>query len=126
MSVSDSVSKRRYEVEGLQLKGKAPDELKEILQTAIWRLEQEKSLTSDAIDKVFRDLSARLDISLRDLSRPFYVAITGAKASTPLFQSMEILGLDIIRMRLRRAIEALGGISSKKMRALEKVYAASD
>ena len=39
---------------------------------------------------------------------------------------MEILGLDIIRMRLRRAIEALGGISSKEMRALEKVYAASD
>ena len=115
-----------YEAEDLQLKGKTPDELKEILQTAIWRLEQEKSLTSDAIEKVFRDLSARLDISLRDLSRPFYVAITGAKASTPLFQSMEILGLDIVRMRLRRAIESLGGISSKKMRALEKVYAASD
>ena len=115
-----------YEAEDLQLKGKTPDELKEILQTAIWRLEQEKSLTSDAIGKVFRDLSARLDISLRDLSRPFYVAITGAKASTPLFQSMEILGLDIVRMRLRRAIESLGGISSKKMRALEKVYAASD
>ena len=114
-----------YEAEDLQLKGKTPDELKEILQTAIWRLEQEKSLTSDAIEKVFRDLSARLDISLRDLSRPFYVAITGAKASTPLFQSMEILGLDIVRMRLRRAIESLGGISSKKMRALEKDYAAS-
>lgn len=119
---SDAV---RYQAEDLQLKGKTPDELKEILQTAIWRLEQEKSLTSDAIEKVFRDLSERLDISLRDLSRPFYVAITGAKASTPLFQSMEILGLDIVRMRLRRAIESLGGISSKKVRALEKDYAAS-
>ncbi|MEE9263294.1 MAG: glutamate--tRNA ligase family protein, partial [Vicinamibacteria bacterium] len=114
-----------YEAEELQLKGKTPDELKEILQTAIWRLEQERSLTSDAIEKVFRDLSARLDISLRDLSRPFYVALTGAKAATPLFQSMEILGLDIVRMRLRRAIDSLGGISSKKMRALEKDYAAS-
>ena len=114
-----------YEAEELQLKGKTPDELKEILQTAIWRLEQERSLTSDAIEKVFRDLSERLDISLRDLSRPFYVAITGAKASTPLFQSMEILGLDIVRMRLRRAIDSLGGFSSKKMRALEKDCAAS-
>ena len=115
-----------YQAEDLQLKGKTPDELKEILQSAIWRLEQEKSLTSNAIEKVFRDLSARLEISLRDLSRPFYVAITGAKVSTPLFQSMEILGLDIVRMRLRRAIESLGGISSKKMRALEKDYAARD
>jgi glutamyl-tRNA synthetase len=36
---------------------------------------------------------------------------------------MEILGSDMVRMRLRRAIEALGGISSKKLKALEKDYA---
>ena len=48
------------------------------------------------------------------------MAVTGAKAATPLFQSMEVLGLDMVRMRLRRAIESLGGISSKKMKALEK------
>ncbi len=114
-----------YEANALELKGKTPDELKEILQTATWRLEQEKTFTGDAIGEVFRELSERLEVSLRDLSRPFYVAVTGAKASTPLFQSMEILGLDIVRMRLRRAIDSLGGISSKKMKALEREYAAS-
>ena len=114
-----------YEADALELKGKTPDELMEVLQTAIWRLEQLQSFTGDTIEGVFRDLSERLEISLRDLTRPFYVAITGAKASTPLFQSMEILGLDIVRMRLRRAIDSLGGISSKKMKALEKELTAT-
>ena len=39
---------------------------------------------------------------------------------------MEILGPDLTRMRLRRAIERLGGISGKKLKALQKRYAALD
>ena len=109
-----------YAVTDLELKGKTADELKEMFQIAIWKLEAERAFTGEAIENVFRGLAERFDVSLRDLSRPFYVAITGAKASTPLFQSMEILGLDLVRMRLRRAIESLGGISAKRLKALEK------
>jgi glutamyl-tRNA synthetase len=109
-----------YAVTDLDLKGKTADELKEVFQIAIWKLESETAFTGEAIENVFRGLAERFDVPLRDLSRPFYVAITGAKASTPLFQSMEILGLDLVRMRLRRAIESLGGLSSKRMKALEK------
>ena len=109
-----------YAVTDLDLKGKTADELKEVFQIAIWKLESERAFTGEAVENVFRGLAERFDVPLRDLSRPFYVAITGAKASTPLFQSMEILGLDLVRMRLRRAIESLGGLSSKRMKALEK------
>ena len=109
-----------YDVADLELEGKTVDELKEILLTAIWKLEELRGFTSESIENVFRGLAERLDIPLRDLSRPFYVAVTGAKASTPLFQSMEVLGLDMVRVRLRRAIESLGGISSKRMKALER------
>ena len=56
------------------------------------------------------------------MTRPFYIAITGSEASTPLFQSMAILGSDLVRMRLRRALEALGGISSKKLKEMEKLF----
>jgi glutamyl-tRNA synthetase len=42
---------------------------------------------------------------------------------TPLFGSMEILGSDMVRMRLRAAVDALGGLSRKKMEGLEKEYA---
>jgi len=107
----------------LVLKGCDGDELKEILQMAIWRLEGIDDFTAEALDALWRDLADRLGLKLRDLMRPFYVAITGSPASTPLFQSMEILGSDMVRMRLRRAIEALDGLSAKRLKSAEKKYA---
>ena len=106
----------------LRLKGKTREELLAIVQIAIWRLEQVRNFTGSALEEVFRDLSEKFGLKLRDLTRPFYLAIAGAEASTPLFQSMEILGSDISRMRLRRAIEAMGGISSKQTKEVEKLY----
>jgi glutamyl-tRNA synthetase len=106
----------------LRLKGKTREELLALVQIAIWRLEQVRNFTGSALEEVFRDLSEKFGLKLRDLTRPFYVAIAGAEASTPLFQSMEILGSDISRMRLRRAIEAMGGISSKQTKEVEKLY----
>jgi len=111
-----------FDPEKLQLKGKTSEDLAGIFQIAIWLFEELPELTHEAIEKAFRDLSEKLDIKLRDLSRPFYVALTGAEASTPLFRSMEILGLDLVRVRLRQGVEALGGISSKRAKALEKEY----
>jgi glutamyl-tRNA synthetase len=106
----------------LQLKGRAAEELAAIFQMAIWLFEALRDFTHQDIEQAFRALSEKLDVKLRDLSRPFYLALTGAEASTPLFRSMEILGLDLVRVRLRRAIDALGGISAKKAKALEKQY----
>ncbi|HEY7816669.1 MAG TPA: glutamate--tRNA ligase, partial [Vicinamibacteria bacterium] len=103
-------------------KGKSAEELAGILQMAIWLFEELRDFNHEAIEQAFRSLSEKLDVKLRDLSRPFYVALTGAEASTPLFRSMEILGLDLVRVRLRRAVETLGGISTKKAKALEKQY----
>jgi glutamyl-tRNA synthetase len=108
----------------LPLKGKDERETAELLQLALWRLEAQRDFSADVLEQLFREIAEQLDLKLRDLTRPFYVAVTGAKASTPLFQSMEILGPDLVRVRLRRAIEALGGVSSKKLKQLEKDYAA--
>ncbi len=106
----------------LALKGKSGEELAGIFQMAIWLFESNPDFTNDAIESAFRGLSEKLEVKLRDLTRPFYVALTGAEASTPLFRSMEILGLDLVRVRLRHAIEILGGVSSKRAKALEKEY----
>jgi glutamyl-tRNA synthetase len=107
----------------LQLKGKTGEELVAILQVVLWRLEQIQEFRKESLEEAFRKLSERLAIKLRDLGKPFYVAIAGSEAAPPLFQSMEILGSDIVRMRLRRAIEALGGISGKKQKEVEKQFA---
>lgn len=106
----------------LQLKGKSSEDLAGIFQMAIWLLEGLPDLTHESVEKIFRDLSEKLEVKLRDLTRPFYVALTGAEASTPLFRSIAILGLDLVRVRLRHAVEALGGLSAKRVKALEKEY----
>ncbi|HVS15508.1 MAG TPA: glutamate--tRNA ligase [Thermoanaerobaculia bacterium] len=107
----------------LALEGMEPADLADLLQLAVWRLEALRPWTADALLAELRDLGERFGIKLRQLSRPFYVAISGSPSSTPLFQSMEILGLDLVRVRLRRAIEALGGVSGKRMKKLEARYA---
>jgi len=106
----------------LELKGKTREDLLTVLQLAVWRLEQAREFSAQAIENIFNDLARKFELKLRDMTRPFYIAITGSEASTPLFQSMEILGSDLVRMRLRRALEALGGISSKKLKEMEKLF----
>jgi len=106
----------------LQLKGKSVEECISLIQVALWRLETLADFGKDSIEGVFRTLSEKLEIKLGALMRPFYVAITGAEAAPPLFQSMEILGPDLVRMRLRRALEALGGVSGKRQKAFEETY----
>jgi glutamyl-tRNA synthetase len=106
----------------LHLKDRSASDLAAIFQMAIWLFEDTPGFRHEAIESGFRELSEKLDVKLRDLTRPFYVAVTGSETSTPLFRSMEILGLDIVRMRLRRAIEALGGLSSKNLKSVEKEY----
>jgi len=107
----------------LQLKGKAPEEIAALLQFALWRFEGLRTFTTRAIEELFRELVEKTDLRLRDAIRPFYVAITGAEAAPPLFQSMEILGSDLVRVRLRRAIDALGGLAGNALRRAEEEYA---
>ena len=111
-------------VDELSLKGKEPAELAGVFQMAVWLLEELPSFDAESIQGVLRAISEKLDIKLRDVTRPFYVAITGSKASTPLFDSMALLGRDLVRTRLRHAIDLLGGLSTKKTKALDKEYRA--
>jgi glutamyl-tRNA synthetase len=106
----------------IALKGKAPEEMAAILQIALWRLEQQQDFTAGELEGIFRVIAEKSGAKLRDLTRPFYVAVTGTEAAPPLFQSMELLGPDLVRIRLRRALEALGGISGKKSKAVEELY----
>ncbi len=111
-------------VEELTLKGKEPADLVGVFQMSVWMFDGLSSFDAESIEGVLRSLSEKLDIKLRDLTRPFYVAITGSKASTPLFESMALLGRDLTRTRLRHGVEVLGGLSTKKSKALEKEYRA--
>jgi glutamyl-tRNA synthetase len=108
----------------MRIKGKSSEEVAEILQLSLWRLEQQRDFSAKELDVLFRQMADKFGLKLRDLLGPFFVALSGRSVWTPLFDSMEILGADMVRQRLRRAIEALGGISGKRRKELEKQYSA--
>lgn len=103
----------------LQLKGKTAEDLQDVFQMAIWEMEKLRRFDKEELVRLFARLEDVYGLKLRDLTRPFYVALTGSPASTPLFESMAVLGSDLVRMRLRRAIQILGPVSAKRLKALE-------
>ena len=81
--------------------------LRKSLAELLERIEEIAEWKKEPIGALFKALSDQYQIKLRDFLRPFYVAIAGSTTSTPLFDSMEILGRDLCRARLRRAQELL-------------------
>jgi glutamyl-tRNA synthetase len=60
-----------------------------------------------AIESVMSGLAVELERKPRELARPFYIAVTGSATSIPLYDSMELLGRDLVRERLRNALKVL-------------------
>jgi len=108
----------------LVLPGQDAEALKSLFQMAVWEMEKLDHFDRDALSTLFKRLAEVFGIKLRELTRPFYVALSGTATSTPLFDSMAILGSDMVRVRLRRAIQALGGLSANQLKVVEKDYGA--
>jgi glutamyl-tRNA synthetase len=60
-----------------------------------------------AVETAIESVAERLEKKVREVTRPFYVAITGSPTSIPLYDSMELLGRDLVRERLRDALALL-------------------
>ena len=63
-----------------------------------------------------------LDLKLRLFLAPLFVAIAGRKNATPLFNTMEILGRDICRARIRHALDTIKPMSKKEQGRWRKAY----
>lgn len=106
----------------LAVKNLAPDDVKKVLQFSLWRLEALDEWNRDNLNEVFNDLAGSLNMKIRDLLAPIFVAVSGKPVSPPLFDSMAVLGVDMTRVRLRHALEVMGGVSKKQAKKLEKEY----
>ena len=101
-------------------KNLTPEQIMEILQLTLWQLESLPEWSEDSIYATIKGLSAALDIKMRDFIAPFFIAIAGSSSSTPVMNSMWIIGADMTLNRLRHAVEVLGGLGKKKLKKLEK------
>jgi glutamyl-tRNA synthetase len=99
------------------------DELRKALALAMWRLDAERTFDKATIERVLKGAGDTLGKKFRDLARVYYVAMTGSPTSLPLFDSMELLGRDIVRERFRVALEAVGGVSGKEQKEWQRIPA---
>lgn len=107
--------------DGLKL---APEQIKTVLQLALWELELQSQWDNTVIHDVLQRLSAAMGIKMRDFMAPFFISIAGTPSAPPIMEAMAIIGPDMTRARLRDAIAVLGGVSKKETKLLEKQLAA--
>ena len=93
-----------------------------ILQFSLWRLESLKDWKRDAIEQEFQNLASNLDLKIREFLFPLFVSISGKAVSVSVIEAIAILGLDIVRARIRNGIDVLGGVSKKAAKRLESEY----
>ena len=97
-------------------------ELVEALQLVLWHLEAQRSWTRDDLFTSVKEIADAQGIKVRDFMAPLFIAIAGTTASISVIDSMEILGPDMSRARIRHAVNTLGGVSKKGLKRLEKRY----
>ena len=95
--------------------GKLDDlEMRRAFQLALWDLEKLEAWNVAGIEAMLKSIAETLGKKPREVARPFYVAITGSPTSIPLYDSMELLGRDIVRERLRNALDVLGAPTKRE------------
>jgi glutamyl-tRNA synthetase len=92
------------------------------LQFALWRMEALGVWNRDNIWNELKGVADELEIKVKDFLAPLFIAISGSAASFSVVDSMELLGPDMSRARIRHAIDILGGVSKKALKKLEKEY----
>ncbi len=99
-----------------------PEQVNQAIVWTMWRLDELKSWSSEAISDALRECAVELELKPRDFFAPLYPAITGMKSATPLFDTIGVLGRDLVRARLRDASKLLGGVSKKGEVRWKKAY----
>ena len=97
-----------------------------LLKIAEWELEKTPQWNRDVLSSIFQRIADVEELKLKQILAPFFVAISGSSVSLPLFDSLNLLGPDLTRTRIRIALDKLAsdgvGLSKKGLKKLEKEY----
>jgi glutamyl-tRNA synthetase len=105
-----------------QHKKLAQDDVKRVLQVSAWMLDTLPEWSPEAIRAAIERICTAMNLKLRDLVAPLFVAMTGMQTSTPIFETMTVVGQELTRTRLRRALETLGGLTNNESKELAAQY----
>lgn len=100
------------------------EQARQILDHCLRSFDLARTWDRDTIYEICSGTAGSLELKLKDFLGPLFVAIGGKPVTLPLFDSMALLGADVTRMRLRSALDALGGVSKKDAKRFEKSWRA--
>jgi len=102
-------------------KNTPPELVSCLLQAMIWHMDAQENWTGSGFEKASHEVADIFGIHHKKVvMQALFPTIMGKHQGPPLFDSVTLLGKDRTRVRLMSAIEALGGISNKKMDLLKK------
>ncbi len=63
--------------------------------------------TAESVEDALRRFCEEHDVTAKEIFMPVRIAVTGRAATPPLFDTMAVLGKEVCRSRMRRAIDVL-------------------
>lgn len=66
--------------------------------------------TVESVEDALRRFCEKHEVTAKEIFMPVRIAVTGCSATPPLFDTMEVLGKEVCRSRMRKAIEVLRSI----------------
>ncbi len=93
-----------YEKEALIPKNVNATDLKKAFLSLLEQLDELYVWTSENIESILHSQLERLGWKPKDYFMPVRIAVTGRKDSPPLAQTMEVVGREMVRFRLRDAL----------------------
>lgn len=80
----------------------------DILKTICQRLQSLSEFTAESLERMLRTLAEEKQVGLGKVAQPLRVAITGTTISPPIFDAVNLLGLDRTVKRIERAVRLFG------------------
>ena len=103
------------------------EESAQILQTVLWALDASEQWTRSGLEAAAHEVADCFGIHFKHIMIPLlFATFMGKHQGPPLFDSFELLGEHKARARLLKSIEFLGGISNKKLSALQSAWKQKD
>ncbi len=114
------------QIEGLDAETLRKAKVEELTQRQIYQLvlmqfDSAAVWDKETVEGILRRTAEILDVKLKFLIQSMYLATTGSMQSVPLFDAITHLGRDIMRTRLRHALELLKTPTSKEVKVWEKL-----
>lgn len=101
-------------------KKRTAKETAEALESYVEVIEKQIDFSPEALEALSRAHGEAIEWKPKDLFMPLRLAVTGRKATPPLFETMSVLGRALVRRRLRTAVAVLERVAQEEAKAAQK------